>query len=224
MEERIGILVADGHSLFREALVASLNGEADLDVVGTAGDGVQAVAEAERLQPDVAIIDVALPNCDGIRVTAQIKQRVRHCNVLVLDSEDEVLLLRSIEAGASGFLSRSYPLSELKEAARAIHRGEALIPRRMLAPLLSRLVERRNEHGDAVRLVAQLTRREKEVLGLIASGSDKDGIAQVLVISPQTARTHIQNILAKLGLHSQLEAAAFATRTGVLEQVKEMAW
>src|SRR5919106_687622 len=150
--EHVRILLADGQSLFREAVKVVLESESDVEVVAEARDG--------------------------------------------------------LEAGASGYLTKESPLAELIDAARAIHRGETLIPRRMLGALLARLIRRRREQDEALRRMSKLTRREKEVLALLAGGGDNDAIAQALVISPQTARTHIQNVLGKLGVHSRLEAAA----------------
>jgi len=113
-------------------------------------------------------------------------------------------------------LTKESPLSELIYASRAIDRGETVVPPRMLGPLLTRLIHRRSERDDAMRRVSLLTRREREVLALLAEGADNGGIAAALVISPETARTHIQNVLNKLGVHSRLEAAAFVRETRVL--------
>ena len=213
----IRVLLADEQSLFRDAVKVVLSNEDDLIVVGEAGDGLQAVAEAERVQPDVALLDADLPNCDGIRATQQISIRVPDCRVIVFSAqEDEQILVQSLEAGASGYLSKGAPLAELIEATRAVHRGEALVPPRMLGALLRRLIVRRRERDDALKRMAKLTRREREVLALVAQGADNDVIAQALVISPETARTHIQNVLGKLGVHSRLEAAAFVTQNGIL--------
>jgi two-component system NarL family response regulator len=199
-----------------------LEGEPDLLVVAEARDGLQAVAEAERTIPDVAILDAGLPNGSGIRATALIKERVPGCRVLVMSSlDDGRILVEALEAGASGFLTKGAPLSELIVAARALARGEVLIPPAMLGGLLDRLIGRRREQNDALRLLGRLTRREKEVLRLLVDGADNDGIAQSLVISPQTARTHVQNVLGKLDVHSRLEAAAFVTRAGVLDELVE---
>ena len=212
----IGVLLADSHSLFRDAVRLVLASGTDLEVVAEARDGLQAVAEAERTRPDVALLDANLPNCDGIRAAEMIRQRVPECHVIVLSGEeDEQILIRALEVGASGYFTKEYPLAELIEAARAVHRGETLVPTRMLGPLLTRLLHRRRQQDDALRQLARLTRREREVLALLADGADNDSIAQALVISPQTARTHIQNVLSKLGVHSRLEAAAFVLQNGV---------
>jgi DNA-binding NarL/FixJ family response regulator len=218
----VGVLLADSHSLFRDAVRLVLASGTDLEVVAEARDGLQAVAEAERTRPDVALLDANLPNCDGIRATEMIRERVPACRVIVLSGEeDEQILIRSLEAGASGYFTKEYPLAELIEAARAVHRGETLVPPRMLGPLLSRLLHRRRQQDDALRQLSRLTRREREVLALLADGADNDGIAQALVISPQTARTHIQNVLGKLGVHSRLEAAAFVLQNGIKAELAD---
>jgi DNA-binding NarL/FixJ family response regulator len=221
--DSIRVLIADGQPLFRDAVKAVLESEEDVTVVALAGDGVQAVHEAERVRPDVAILDLNLPNSDGIRTTTAVLERVPACRVLVLaDADDQTSLLAAVEAGASGFLTRESPLAELISAARTIHGGETLIPGRMLGSLLSNLVRRRREQESAFRLTVALTRRERVVLGLIAEGADNDQIARILVISPQTVRTHIHNLLVKIGVHSRLEAAAFVRRNGIREELGAM--
>lgn len=217
---KIRILLADEQSLFREAVKVILESQSDLEVVAEARDGLQAVAEAERTRPDVALVDADLPNRDGVRATLLIKERVPSCRVVVVaNHEDQKTLLDALEAGASGYLTKGAPLAELLDAARAIHRGETLIPPRMLGSLLSVLVHRRRERDEASKRMARLTRREREVLALLAEGADNQAMAQALVISPETARTHIQRVLTKLGVHSRLEAAAFVIQSGILEDL-----
>jgi DNA-binding NarL/FixJ family response regulator len=219
---KVRVLLADEQSLFREAVKVVLSTEDDMEVVGEARDGLQAVTEAERLRPDVALLDANLPNGDGIRATAQIMDRVPTCRVVVLSAqEDERILIGAMEAGAAGYLSKESPLVDLIRATRAVHLGEALVPPRMLGALLQRLILRRREHDQALKQMSDLTRREREVLALVAGGADNDGIAQRLVISPETARTHIQNVLGKLGVHSRLEAAAFVVQNGIIDDLAE---
>ena len=216
------ILLAEEQSLFREAVKVALTGQDEFSVVGEARDGLQAVTEADRTRPNLALVDAYLPNCDGVRATALIKEAVPECRVLLLLSNDEDYrtVVKGLEAGASGFLTKEAPLSELIEAVRAVHRGETLVPPQMLGAILSQLIQRRREQEGAVRRMARLTRREREVLARLAEGADSDGIAQALVISPETARTHIQNVLSKLGVHSRLEAAAFVIHNGLLEELE----
>jgi DNA-binding NarL/FixJ family response regulator len=218
--KEITILLADEQALFREAVRIVLEEEDDLRVVAEARDGLQAVLAAERHRPGVAVIDAALPNCDGVRATTLIKSRVPECRVLLLGSDgEERLLLDAIDAGADGYLTKASALSELIDATRALDRGETLIPARMLGPLLAGLVARRRSGDEALRRSAKLTRREREVLTLLAGGADNHVIAQRLVISPQTARTHVQNLLGKLEVHSRLEAVAFAVQNGLVAEV-----
>jgi DNA-binding NarL/FixJ family response regulator len=128
-------------------------------------------------------------------------------------------LIAGLESAATGFLTKDSPLAELIEAARLVHEGETLVPRRMLGTLLSQLIRRKREQDDAVRRLNRLTRRDREILGLLAGGADNHFIARELVISPETARTHIQKVLTKLGVHSRLEAAAFALQNGLMDDL-----
>ena len=218
--DQIRVLLADEQSLFREAVRAVLQSEADFDVVAEARDGVQAVAEAERVRPDVAVLDAGLPNCDGIRATRLISESLESCRVLVLGVGSDIRqMVEALEAGARGYLTKEIPLADLIEATRRLARGETLIPPGMLGPLLAHLIHRHREEEEARRRVSQLTRREREVLALLADGADNDSIAQRLVISPETARTHVQNVLHKLGVHSRLEAAAFVLQSGMLREL-----
>ena len=167
----IRVLLADEQSLFRQAVKVVLSSEDDLVVVGEAADGLQAIAEVERVRPDVALLDADLPNCDGIRATQQISLRVPDCRVIVFSAqEDEQVLVQALEAGASGYLSKGSPLVDLIDATRAVHRGDALVPPRMLGALLQRLIHRRRERDEALKRMARLTRREREVLVLLAQG------------------------------------------------------
>jgi DNA-binding NarL/FixJ family response regulator len=218
----VRILLADGHSLFREALSTALSAEPDLLVVGEARDGLEAVAEAARTEPQVAVLDADLPNCDGVRAASLIRDKLPDCRIVILAAdEDPDTLASAIEAGASGYLTKASPLTDLVDAIRSVHRGDTLVPSRMLGSLLERLILRRQDHDEAVRRLSRLTSREREVLTLLAQGGDNDSIAQVLVISPQTARTHIQNVLVKLGVHSRLEAAALAIQNGLIGEMTD---
>ena len=213
----IRILLADMHALFREALRTGLESESDFQVVGEARNGPEAVAEAERTIPDVAILDMDLPVTDGVRATLLIVERSPHCRVLILGPNDDYRrLVEALDAGASGYLTKEAPLAELVEATRAVYRGDTLVPPRMLGPLLVNLLRRRKEQDRVHNRIARLTPREREVLALLADGADNGDIARLLVISPQTARTHIQNILSKLSVHSRLEAAALVRQNGIL--------
>lgn len=221
--EPIRVLLADGHALFREAVTSVLQGERDIIVVGDAADGSAAIAEVERTRPDCVFVDDQPGAIDGIEATRRIKDRLPDCDVILLASEaDEATLVGSIEAGASGYLTKDRPVVELISAVRTVRRGGVVVPPQMLRSLLSGLIRRREEQDEAMHRVSRLTRREMEVLALLADGAGNEGIAESLFISPQTARTHVQNLIAKLGLHSRLEAAMFVARNGMLRELVDL--
>jgi two-component system, NarL family, nitrate/nitrite response regulator NarL len=214
------ILLGDRHPLFLEAVRSVLEREAGLRVVATAGEGNGAVAEAGRHRPHVALLSANL--VDGDRsVTSRIRGGVPTCRVLIFaGARDDVALATAIEAGASGYLPQECPLADVVAAIHAVHRGDMLVPPNMLGDLIERLSGRRNDREHARHVLSALTRREAEVLTLLARGADNEAMAERLFISPQTARTHVQNVLAKLGVHSRLEATAFVNRNGLLEELE----
>ena len=219
-ETQIRVLLADAQALTREAVRSVLESTNDIVVVAEAADGMQAVAEAERTRPDLALVDADLPNRDSSHTTATIIQRIPECRVLILsDRNDEAALATAMEVGASGFLTKGSPIAELLEAVHAVHQGDTLVPPRMLGSLLQRLIHRRKEQDEALRKLARLTRRERQVLGLLAGGADNDRIAQALVISPETARTHVQHVLTKLEMHSRLAVAAFVVTNRLTDEL-----
>ena len=220
-EKTLRILIAGEGSLVREALATALEREPGFDVVERAPNGATAVAEAERSGADVVILSVGTSVYTGVRESCQIRERVPRCRVIALaDSEDQRLLAENLGCGASGYLTKDCSLAELVVAVRAVARGETLVPPTMLGPLLSDLIERREDHEGALLKLAELSPRERQVLALLARGAKTNTIAEALVISPETARTHIQNILTKLDVHSRLEAAAFVIESGLLDRLE----
>ncbi len=216
----IRVLIADGHMLFRQAVRRVLQGDGGIEVVAECGDGRDVVALAEDAQPDVALLDAGLPDCDGVTATYMLRHRVPRCRVLLLASSDDLALLEAaVKAGASGFLTKEAPLRDLLHATRAIQMGDTVIPPRLLGGLLSRLLASRNGQEDALRRISRLSKREKEVLALLAQGGNNEKIARALVISPETARTHIQHVLEKLGVHSRVEAAALVLQNNLQDEL-----
>jgi DNA-binding NarL/FixJ family response regulator len=219
----IRILVADERSLFLQALKSALEEEPDLGVVGQVRNGLEAVATASRTDPDVALVAARLPgNFDGGKVTRLLKSQVPDCKVLILsDEEDQSVLLNALDSGASGLVTSDSPLERLIESVRSADRGDPVIPPGMLGTLLKLLLERRVAQQKALQRLGRLTSRQRAVLAHLAQGESNDRIAQQLVISPATARTHIQNVLTSLGVHSRLEAAALVLNNELLEELRE---
>ena len=213
----IRVLLIAGHSLFRQAVVGVLGIEPGIDVVAEAQGPADAISSLERTRPDVALIDADASSGPVAWAISRMKETAPRCKVIVLASEERAgPIVDALQAGASGYLTRDASIEELVRATRSVHEGEVVVPPEMTSELLVTLLSQRGYRDEAQARLELLTRREREVLGLLAQGADKDMIAQQLVISPETARTHVQNILAKLEVHSRLEAAAFARRIHVV--------
>ena len=216
----IRILLVDGNSLFRQAVGGALNRVEGLEVVAESQTASMAISDAERTQPDLMVVDGDFFVSWLPAFVADVREASPDSKILVLTSEEDLAALVDVlKAGANGYLTKETSLEELVDAARAVARGDVVVPPQMLGQLVTTLVQQGGKKtDDSIMTLSKLTRRERQVLALLADGSDKDAIAKQLAISPQTARTHVQNILAKLGLHSRLEAAAFARRHPILKQ------
>ena len=219
--EVLAVVLADPQALFRESVRIALSSDPTFKVVGEARAPAQAIARIAESSPDVAIIDEDLTGDSAL--IHEILERAPMCRVLVVSAhEDDAVLASAMEAGASGYLSKQAPLVDLVSAMRTIHEGGTVVPPMMLGRLLATFVSRRDARDDAFRRIARLTPRERQVLALIAQGADKYAIASELVISPHTARTHVQNVLSKLDVHSRLEATSLVVRTGVLRELETL--
>lgn len=220
MDAVVRILVAHSARLHRGAIRAALESHPDLEVVAEADNATEAIEACDRRRPDVAILDEGLQGFESVNPSCAIMERHQHCAILVLaDANDLGLLTEGLGCGARGYLTKDCSVEELVDAVRAVAKGETLIPPLMLGPLLTDLIDRRREHESAFMRLAELSVREREVLALVARGLTTAAIGQTLVISPETARTHVQNILGKLGLHSRLEAATFVIESGLLDHL-----
>lgn len=213
------VLLADDRPLVRAALRAGLEAEHGVVIVAEASSTAEAAFESRRFRPDVAVVDWHLPPDGGVAGCAMLKTGDVPMKVLVVsEAADEDCLLATIEAGADGYADWSGGLAGLAMDVRRLHAGEACIPPGMLAVLLRRLIQRGREADDAVDRFSRLSRREREILALMVEGLDNQAIARALVISPHTARTHVQNVLSKLDVHSRVEAAAIAMEYGLIER------
>ena len=217
---RIRIILVDGSSLFRQAIGGALARVDGLEVIAESQTATLAVNDAERTQPDLMVVDGDFFVSWLPAFIADVHAVAPDCKLLVLTSEQQLApLLDALRAGANGYLTKEMSLEELVDAARVVASGGIVVPPDMLSQLVRTLLSQEGRKtDDSIMTLSKLTRRERQVLSLLADGHDKDAIALELAISPQTARTHVQNILAKLGLHSRLEAAAFARKHPILKQ------
>ena len=209
----IRVLIVDDHEMFAESVARQLNGEDDLDIVPRASSVSTGVREAEKSRPDVAIVDYLLPDGDGAHATMEILAVSPETRVLmVTGAPDDRLVMSAINAGCVGFLTKVAATAELVSAVRTLAAGEAYIPSSLLGTVLS-------EFGAAdTGLGADVTKREREVLELLASGASTASVADQLFVSVNTVRNHVQRILLKLGAHSKLEGVAIAVREGLIER------
>jgi DNA-binding NarL/FixJ family response regulator len=207
--DAIQVLLADEQGLFREAVRIVLTAQPDVDVVAEAGDEEAALKAVAEFEPDVALVSMALGGYNGLSTARSISESLPDCRVVMLAPRaDTATLVDAFEAGASGYLSKQSPIAELVDAIRAVHVQGILVPQGSLPGLIRSLVGRRRDRDETAARYGKLTAREREVLSLLITGADNEAIGQELLISPQTARTHVQNILTKLRVHSRLEAAA----------------
>jgi NarL family two-component system response regulator LiaR len=210
--EPIRVLIVDDHAVVREGLRAFLETQNEIEVAGEAADGNEAVEIASRLAPDVILMDLVMPELDGVRAMRALRERVPDARVIVLTSFlDEDKLLPAIRAGAAGYLLKNADPKELARAVRAAHAGEAL-----LDPVVAaRLVETLAADGG-VDPIDRLTPREREVLVLIGRGFPNKRIAQELGLAEKTVKTHVGHVLAKLGVTDRTQAAVLAVRAGLV--------
>jgi DNA-binding NarL/FixJ family response regulator len=215
---KIRVLLADDHSLFREGLVNILNYQPDFEVVGEASDGLEALIKARKLVPHLILMDIGMPGCDGLEATQRIKEELPDVIIVMLTVRDEdEKLFEAIKSGAQGYLLKSIRSRELVALLRGAMRGEAAI-----TPALGgRMLEEFRRLSQRAHMIPEsetvaLTQREQDVLCLVAEGATDNDIAEELIISVHTVKTHMRNILAKLHLGRRHEAALFALREGLI--------
>jgi DNA-binding NarL/FixJ family response regulator len=219
---KIQVLLADDHSLFREGLAGILNAQPDFEVVGEADDGLAAIVMAEELEPDLIVMDISMPGCDGVEATGRIKQKLPDVHIVMLTVRDEdEKLFEAIRNGAQGYLLKSIRSRDLVALLRgAVHGESAISPAlggRMLEEFrrLAQMEARFPGEGATA-----LTQREQEVLSQVAEGASDQEIADALSISIHTVKTHMRNILSKLHLSHRHEAALYALREGLIPPAK----
>jgi len=207
------VLIADDHPLAQEAILAILAGDDSFTVVGVAGDGQEAVALAEQLLPDLILMDISMPKCNGLEATRLIKKSNAGIKIVILSvSDDAADLFTAIRFGAQGYLLKNLEPDDWLSYLHGLLQEDAEVPREMAGRLLNRF---RTEHRADEPSPSVLTPRERELLHHIASGDTNKQIAEKLVIAENTVKNHIKNILEKLGVDNRVQLAAYAVRHGL---------
>lgn len=210
----ITVVVVEDHPIVREAVIAAIENEVDMRVVGQAADGITAVTEVLRCQPDVVIMDLFLPEQGGIAAITAIKEHAPRVQILALTSAtDETVFLSALQAGATGYLIKDSQRRDLIDAVRDVAQGISAVTPRMAGALVRRVAE-------GCILPEALTAREREILRLVGSGATNHEIAKQLVVGESTVRTHVQHLQEKLGVDNRNQLVRYAVRIGLAEQAE----
>ncbi|MEU3735450.1 MULTISPECIES: response regulator transcription factor [unclassified Streptomyces] len=206
----IRVLLVDDHQVVRRGLRTFLEVQDDIEVVGEASDGAEGVEQAEKLKPDVVLMDVKMPGMDGVEALRKLRELANPARVLIVTSfTEQRTVVPALRAGAAGYVYKDVDPDALAGAIRSVHAGHVLLQPEVAGALLSQEVNTGQGRGGS------LTEREREVLGLIADGRSNREIARALVLSEKTVKTHVSNILMKLDLADRTQAALWAVRHGV---------
>ena len=215
--EPIRVLLADDHILFRKGLASLVAAQADVEVVGEAGDGLEALQKARELKPDIILMDIHMPNCDGIKATRLIKAELPNVRIVMLTvSDEDEDLFEAIKGGAQGYLLKNLRPEALFDMLRGTMQGEAPVSPVMATKILGEFAQR-TKKKEGVVPTAALTGREKEILALVVNGISNKEIAGRLFITEGTVKNHLHNILEKLHLENRVQAATYALREGIVE-------
>lgn len=213
----IRILLVEDHEIVRSGLRMLLEGQADFSIVGESGNGYEAIQLATKLEPDIILLDITLPDLSGIEVTRRLHQLGCCSQIIALTiHEDEQFFFEMLQAGASGYVPKRAAPEDLLNAIRKVHRGEVYLYPALAKLLVDDFLQRARQEEATKAAMDGLTPREQEILIAVASGESNDEIAQRLVISKHTVARHRENLMRKLGLHNRSELVKYAIRKGLI--------
>ncbi len=218
--EPLRILLADDHLLFRKGLAQLLAGQPDFEIVGEAADGLEAVDLARRLKPDLVLMDINMPHCNGFEATRRIKAQMPEVQAVMLTvSDDEVDLADAVRSGADGYLLKDLQPETLFQQLRGLTAGEPPLSRAMTSKLFRQVVHQMKQQSPTITqttATGDLSARESQILGLVVNGYSNQEIADELGIAHNTVKNHLRSILSKLGARNRAQAAALAVSRGVV--------
>jgi len=213
------ILLVDDHVLFRKGVAALLARREEVQVVGEASDGLEAISAAREIIPDVILMDIGMPNCNGLEATKRIKREMPHVKIVILTvSDDDHDLFEAIKSGAQGYLLKDLEPYQLYDLLESISRGEAPLSGAIAAKILKEFTRPDKTSEQEPELIDDLTARETSILQLVSEGKTNKEIASILFISENTVKIHLRNILEKLHLQNRIQAAVYAVRQGLVDE------
>ena len=213
------ILLVDDHVLFRKGVAALLARREEMQVVGEAGDGLEAISAAREILPDVILMDISMPNCNGLDATRRIKREMPHVKIVILTvSDDDHDLFEAIKSGAQGYLLKDLEPYQLYDLLESISRGEAPLSGAIAAKILKEFTRPNRGTAQEPEVIGELTARETSILQLVSEGKTNKEIASILFISENTVKIHLRNILEKLHLQNRIQAAVYAVRQGLVDE------
>lgn len=216
------ILLVDDHILFRKGVGALLARRQDMEIVGEVGNGLEAIDAARELIPDVILMDIAMPKCNGLEATRQIKREMPHVKIVILTvSDDDQTLFEAIKSGAQGYLLKDLEPYQLYDYLESISRGEAPLSGAVAAKILKEFTHPGASLPQEPDVIDELTPRETNILQLVTEGKSNKEIASDLFISENTVKIHLRNILEKLHLQNRIQAAVYAVRQGLVEETPD---
>ena len=219
MNEPLRILLVDDHVLFRKGEEAVLASRPDMEVVGEAGDGLEAIALARETMPDIILMDIAMPRCNGLEATRQIKREMPYVKVVMVTvSDDDRDLFEAIKCGAQGYLIKDLKARQLFDVLEGTARGEASFSGAIAAKILQEFRRPAESTVQESAIAELLTAREIQILELVVQGRSNKEISETLVIAESTVKNHLRNILDKLHLRNRIQAAVYAVRQGLVEE------